>query len=344
MKRFSTICFVILLLLFAVESYGQDPLYEEHFTNGVTDLEWQSVYGMNSDNVVEAVFVDIDPPPTNDLWVGKLATPAEGDFLVSGAGDTNLADYRIEAWAYLVVSSGTTVVNNGIVARAHYEESTGLFSYIFCSDFDQNNGNDAPRLRLLAYSGAMFPATIMFWGDDQIPGGAPAESGWHKLALEVEGNQISCWYDEQLMPGCPYTDDTISEGGLFGVYTLDMVSLASTYVEDIIVTLPDTPVEPEQNELLTPERLLLSQNFPNPFNPHTTIEYKIADWDNVSLTIYDIQGRLVKRLIEQPQAAGNYTIEWNGINEKGLFVDSGIYIYRLQTATAIQTKQMILLK
>jgi len=94
-----------------------------------------------------------------------------------------------------------------------------------------------------------------------------------------------------------------------------------------------------------PTNYQLSQNYPNPFNPSTIISYEVPD-DNVpvSLIIYDIQGREVKSLINSIQNAGRYKITWDGTNNEGEKVSTGIYIYRLHANKFTGIKKMILLK
>jgi hypothetical protein len=93
-----------------------------------------------------------------------------------------------------------------------------------------------------------------------------------------------------------------------------------------------------------PTEFGLGQNYPNPFNPTTSIKYQIAENANVSLTVYNMLGQQVKSLITGQQEAGYYTVNWDGTNEYGSKVASGIYIYRLQAGKYIQTLKMNLLK
>jgi len=87
------------------------------------------------------------------------------------------------------------------------------------------------------------------------------------------------------------------------------------------------------------ETFNLSQNFPNPFNPETKIEYTLAKRGEVILTIYNIHGGQVARFVNGKQNAGNYEVSWNA---SGLA--SGIYFYRLQAGEFVQTRKMVLLK
>ncbi|HEU4930300.1 MAG TPA: FlgD immunoglobulin-like domain containing protein, partial [Candidatus Krumholzibacteria bacterium] len=88
----------------------------------------------------------------------------------------------------------------------------------------------------------------------------------------------------------------------------------------------------------------LSQNHPNPFNPTTTIGYSIAKDNEVSLTIYDVAGRTVRTLVKERQKADVYKVVWDGSNDAGTRVASGVYFYKLVAGSFVQTKKMVLLK
>ena len=91
--------------------------------------------------------------------------------------------------------------------------------------------------------------------------------------------------------------------------------------------------------------VILDNNFPNPFNPTTTIHFDLGkDYRNISLTVYNILGQQVRVLKNEPMLLGSYIIRWDGKNENQNPVSSGIYFYRLVTDGFSQTKKMILLK
>src|SRR5262249_3757966 len=75
----------------------------------------------------------------------------------------------------------------------------------------------------------------------------------------------------------------------------------------------------------------LSQNYPNPFNPQTTIAFTIKDRGAVTLKVYNVNGELVRTLINESRAAGSYTKAWDGHNDSGAPVSSGVYFYKLVT-------------
>jgi len=104
-----------------------------------------------------------------------------------------------------------------------------------------------------------------------------------------------------------------------------------------------TSVE-EKRPISIPDNFHLTQNFPNPFNSSTTVVYSIPKATNVELSIYDIRGRLVRNLARGEVTAGTYSVRWDGKDNSGKEVGSGIYLYRLKADGFIQTKRMVFLK
>jgi hypothetical protein len=94
-----------------------------------------------------------------------------------------------------------------------------------------------------------------------------------------------------------------------------------------------------------PARTVLYPNVPNPFNPVTTIRFDLAHDGHVSLQVYDVAGRLVRRLLDAKlSAAAGLEARWNGLDDAGQRVASGVYFYRLVTADAAETRKMVLMK
>ncbi len=101
--------------------------------------------------------------------------------------------------------------------------------------------------------------------------------------------------------------------------------------------------EKKENVVIS-QVLLLGQNYPNPFNPSTTIAFQLPQAGPVALKVFNIAGQLVKTLIDEEKGIGEHTVIWNGTNEVGADVPSGIYFYRLQAGEFSETKRMTLLK
>jgi len=88
----------------------------------------------------------------------------------------------------------------------------------------------------------------------------------------------------------------------------------------------------------------LHPNFPNPFNPITTLRYDIPNDGLVNITIYDMMGRIVKTLLNSSQTAGFKSVKWNATNENNEPVSAGLYLYTIQVGELRQTNKMVLLK
>jgi hypothetical protein len=93
-----------------------------------------------------------------------------------------------------------------------------------------------------------------------------------------------------------------------------------------------------------PSTFVLWQNFPNPFNPRTVIAYRLPHRTAVRLNVYNIAGQRVETLVREWQAAGRHQVVWDGTDEKGRALSSGIYFYRLQAGAFLQTRRLVLLK
>ena len=99
-----------------------------------------------------------------------------------------------------------------------------------------------------------------------------------------------------------------------------------------------------ENKDLISQKFILYDNYPNPFNPSTTISYAMSNGEHVSINIIDVNGGKVIELFNGYKSAGTYSINWNGENERGVQVSAGIYLYSIDVGEFRQTKKMILLK
>ena len=98
------------------------------------------------------------------------------------------------------------------------------------------------------------------------------------------------------------------------------------------------------NRVYIPEKFSLKQNYPNPFNPKTTIRFSLPKDSNVELFVYDVNGKIVKEFINTSMQPGNYKVVWDGTNQSGVLVGSGIYFYRIKAGSFIASQKMIFLK
>lgn len=94
-----------------------------------------------------------------------------------------------------------------------------------------------------------------------------------------------------------------------------------------------------------PDDFAVKQNYPNPFNPVTNIDFSLPKSEKVSISIYDLNGRHVRTLVkERNYPVGNHTIQWDGLDNAGKKVSSGMYYYRFQAGKTVKTRAMTLIK
>jgi len=111
-------------------------------------------------------------------------------------------------------------------------------------------------------------------------------------------------------------------------------------VFDWMQNITNTNVTPAE----TPKSTKLAQNFPNPFNPSTTIKFDLKEKGFVTLKVYNVAGQLVRTLVSGERDANSYTVTWDGKNDRGGAVASGIYFYKMETKDFSQTKKMVMLR
>ena len=95
---------------------------------------------------------------------------------------------------------------------------------------------------------------------------------------------------------------------------------------------------------VTPHEIHLSSNYPNPFNPITTLLYDLPNDEFVSISIYDMQGNVINNLVNDNQNSGYKSVQWDATNNQGQQVSAGVYLYSIEAGDFRQTKKMILLK
>ena len=144
--------------------------------------------------------------------------------------------------------------------------------------------------------------------------------------------------------------DAITEGELINV---DMRQASSLTVENQALTLiriaytGPTIVSTTINASLTaqqPETFSLDQNFPNPFNASTLIRFSLVTPLAAELSVFSASGQKIRTLWRAPQANGSYTLEWDGRNDAGYAMASGVYLYHLQTPARTGSRKVLLLR
>ena len=114
-----------------------------------------------------------------------------------------------------------------------------------------------------------------------------------------------------------------------------------------LVTNPGSPDDfPTSIAVLStlPNKFELANNYPNPFNPSTTIEFSVPEQTDVKIAVFDVTGTLVTELVSEVFGAGTYRTVWNAKDNFGSHVASGLYIYRMSAGNFTQAKRMIFVK
>ena len=131
---------------------------------------------------------------------------------------------------------------------------------------------------------------------------------------------------------------TLNESNFYRISAVDHAGNKSDFSDVVDITVLATDLD------LIPEVFALHQNFPNPFNPTTTIKYDLPEDAVVTISIFDLMGRKIKSFGNEMQVAGYRSIRWDATNSFGETVAAGMYIYTIQAGNFIQTRKMVLLK
>ena len=163
-------------------------------------------------------------------------------------------------------------------------------------------------------------------------------NGVHQWSQRFGGVESDCGY----AVGVDASGGVTATGYFAGTVDFGGGDLISAGSDDIfLVKYSESTVAAET---IAPMSVALSQNFPNPFNPQTTLSFSLPHQSHVRLSIYNIAGRLVRTLINEERAAGRYSAAWEGRDNTGGLVASGVYLYRMEAAEFVQTRRMVLLR
>jgi hypothetical protein len=355
MKKTATVIFaLVMMFVFSISPtiYSQ-ILFSDDFESGQASEQWERYFSpvepdYNLEELVEAMDMASVPIQLAEggNYVGYLQD-ADGSYTgaaLSIAGESTWQNYSIEGYVYCYVNQPTSAYTG----LAVYCDST-IGTYIkLVADFDGDQ-----RLRL--YNNRLDPVTFQYsfthtFTASDVPGGIPTSDGWHYMKVEVKTLNADttaywCYFDDAMLAGCPIydTSDDRMSSGKAGLYSFQMdVDGVAGYYDNIVVTSLVTGVE--DNPVNKINDFVLEQNYPNPFNPETKINYQLAAGSFVTLGIYDLLGREIKLLVNEEQPYGRYTVNWNGTDNFGNKVPSGIYMYTLRTGNSVFTKKMVLMK
>lgn len=178
---------------------------------------------------------------------------------------------------------------------------------------------------------------------------------WYNFRVTAQKNFVSSWnppdrnvdihfyLDGQLVLRYWGYADSL-KGNFVGLGSGNGAFSQIAYYDDFKVYPGIVPVDVSSNEISMAKDFSMAQNYPNPFNPSTTIEYELKKPETVKINIYDINGRLVRELINEEKNTGHYSINWDGKDNSGKIIASSTYFYQIQAGSYGQAKKMIFLK
>jgi hypothetical protein len=120
--------------------------------------------------------------------------------------------------------------------------------------------------------------------------------------------------------------------------------LADVSYDNEMIIHRDLAVEILIKEDAPSQKFNLKENYPNPFNPTTTIPFDVLDEGHMTLGIYDVNGQLVRQLVNEDYVSGSYTAVWDGRNNEGKEMHSGIYVYLMTSDKLTLSGKMLLVK
>jgi len=351
MQKLFTIFSILVLMLAVSTSSIAQTIFTEDFESGSAHPDWEAFFP--NEEIVTAVPMANAPLPLPNGgdyvgWLQDIDTSYTG-VAVSINGETSLYDYSIEADVYCYVNHPDGSAYTGVVVYA--DSSIGTYIKM-AADFDPV---PYPRIRLYNNHFDLGTFTYTFehsFTESDIPGGIPTENGWHHMRLEARTINADitafwCYWDGVELLGCPIADTSADRmsSGQFGLFSFSQGTGEGIpgYYDNLVVESLISSVEGNSNESL-PEEFALEQNYPNPFNPSTQISYNVSTGNHVSLAIHDLLGREIKTLVSGFQSAGHYSVTWNGKDELGNIVPSGVYLYSLHSGGFVISKKMMLMK
>ena len=346
MQRKVTLFALILLVLTFSLALGQ--AYTEDFEDG--DISEWAQYRADEE-MIQAV--DMASAPSILIGGGDKAGYIQDlDYSYSGAaillkGEVADANYTVEADVY-VYENALTSAYTGIVAyadSAHQGPHSHGYYVKLVADFDGDN-----RFRL--YNNQLNFSNFQYTFSESIPAdNVDKTEGWHHMKIVVNTNladstvSYQCFYDEIDLG--TYIDDSDlrtwwGQPGLYAFQQNGVDGLAGYFDNYTVMANDGTAVV---NHFETrPVSMTMHQNFPNPFNPSTTISFEMHEAGEASLKIFNIRGETVTTLAQGHIQPGNYQVTWDGKNSNGQIVAAGNYIAVLSKGNEQVSRNMLMLK
>ena len=284
-----------------------------------------------SDSLNGRMFLKILKPDNYDLLMrgGKVGgNNYEYAKANMSTGHVNRADYS--NWTDFHAGAYTYEIEHSVG-----KNSTFLTVFQICNDTTYNSMSSVTEISTVNFLGALLDENRIAFFNKSIN---PASS----ISYNFSSNKVVKHFITGLKKG---NYDVIADGNLLANIKVDkdngVLYFESNGGGNFSIT-QITDIGVLNNHL--PEGYKLYQNYPNPFNPSTMIIYQLPKDSDVQLITYDLLGKQIKKLVNKQQNAGEYQIEWDGLDETGKPVASGIYLYQLIAGDFSEVRKMILMK
>lgn len=295
-----------------------------------------------------------DPIISQDIGsVGQTgsASYANGTYTVKGAG-VDIWDYE-DGFHFLyktLSSDGEIVARVASMDDTHEWAKSGVM-------MRESLNNDSKHAMMVITPNSTNDRGTSFQYRTSTGGSSGAYTPYngifpdHWVKLVRSGNTYSGYISDDGTNWSSHSSQTVSMGtnvyvglvvtahnnGALNTSTFDNVSLTGTLSKPTLASLG-------QVEETVRDTFFVAQNFPNPFNPVTTISYSVPVATQIKLTIFNVMGQEIRTLVNAEQVSGKYQVVWNGKDEFGRQVASGIYLYRLVAGDFVDTRKMLILK
>ncbi len=262
---------------------------------------------------------------------GRKLVMARSDFAIYD--DALAAGWTTAGSAPAIDTGSAAVVQDGAAAIRieGVEKKFGAWRVDFDAD-DRFVHVGYTHLRLSVFPAEFTPHTRQIF-QLRVAGGR-FDLGERMDLERREWQQIDIPLTSDLVPG-PISAVTIS-GNFAGTLYLDDIRLVAEVPPPMTAVL-------ESHDTTTPSTFSLT-NFPNPFNPETTIRFDLPQSQEVELAIYNMAAQKVATLVQGHREAGSYSVRWDGVTDGGLELASGVYFYRLTAGERVETRKLLLLR
>lgn len=271
----------------------------------------------------------------------RIAMPT-GLHLNELAIENSLDEIQVPAYrnlyGYTVYRDGTAISNQGPYELDYTDADldAGTYSYSIEANYTQGNVlNSTPAEIIISLPAPTNLAALVDGGNLNL--------SWDPPTQQRSIQSYNLYMDEELVENVEGLSYSMADMEA-GIYSFNVAAIYSGDHEGEMSQTLEVEIESSaNNDLVNPVTGLLG-NYPNPFNPSTTIRYSLKEASDVKIVIFNSKGQIVRKLVEAHMDRGNHTAVWNGQDNNGNTVGNGLYLYKMQSPDYQSTKKMILMK